>query len=194
MDHGKPSPRHERAALMKDEERARRMVRTWGFCSADADDITQEVLIALAGRRASFRVPEGGDGAAAWAGFVWGVVVRQVASFRRERERLRRGDEAGRDAAAPIVPSMEELMIAESPRALLHRALDTLEPPQAAVMRLHIEGVSVATVAARLEIPYGTAWTRFRYAQSSLRRAVHGWTARRARRTARHRRGAEGGA
>ena len=58
MDQGKPSAARERVAVTDDEERARRMVRTWGLCSADVEDVTQEVLIALDARRTTFQPPE----------------------------------------------------------------------------------------------------------------------------------------
>jgi DNA-directed RNA polymerase specialized sigma24 family protein len=176
METGKPSPPLDVcAALMKDEERARRMVRTWGFCSADADDITQEVLIVLAARRATFRAPEGGNVAEAWSAFVWGVVVRQVASFRREQARLRRGDERAAEEPAPIAPSMEEVVIAEAPRALFRRAVAALAPPLSAVMDLHLADLPMPAAAARLDIPAGTAWTRFRAACAEVRATVRRW-------------------
>lgn len=179
MDHGKPSRSRERAAVTEDEERARRMVRTWGLCSADVEDITQEVLIALDARRTTFQPPEGGKREEAWSAFVWGVVLRQVARFRRERERLRRGDESAHEGSQPIAPSMEDVMVAASPRALLCRALGTLAPDRAAVMQLHLEGLSMHGVAAKLGIAYGTAWTRFRAGRDDLRATLRRWTSER---------------
>lgn len=179
MDQGKPSAARERVAVTDDEERARRMVRTWGLCSADVEDVTQEVLIALDARRTTFQPPENGEREQAWSAFVWGVVVRQVAAFRRERARLRRGDESARQPIEPIVPSTEDVMLAASPRVLLLRALGTLPPPQAAVMRLHVEGLSMPALAATLGIPYGTAWTRFRAARDEVGATLRRWAAER---------------
>jgi DNA-directed RNA polymerase specialized sigma24 family protein len=177
METGKPWVRRdEGAALRSDERRARRMVRTWGTTSADADDITQEVLIVLAARREAFCAPPGANEAEAWSAFVWGVVVRQVARFRRERGRQRRADQCA-EPPAPSVPSLEDVMIAEAPRALFRRAVAALASPLGAVMELHLLDLSMPAAAARLEIPAGTAWTRFRAARDEVHAMVRRWQA-----------------
>lgn len=178
METGTPSPPlDQRAALEEDARMVRAMVETWGLASADVDDITQEVLIALDTRRTAFRVPPGRTRAGAWRAFVWGVVDRQVASFRRERARLRRGDQSAAEHAGPSAPSLEDVTIAEGPRALFRRAVAALPPPLGAVMELHLADLPMPTAAARLGIPYATAWTRLRAAVEEVRATVRRWNA-----------------
>lgn len=178
---GEPPPPSARAMLAEDQHMARRMVRTRGVASADADDVTQEVMIALEARRAGFQVPEGRTRAEAWRAFVWGVVVRQVARYRSARARQRREEQAVAEEAEAIAPSMEDVMIAEAPRVLLRRAVQALAPHLRAVMVLHLAGLLMPAAAAKLEIPYGTVWTRFRYACDAVRATVGRWAAEEAR-------------
>lgn len=173
-----------RAKLSEDERTARQMVRTCGVAPADVDDITQEVLIALEARRAGFQVPEGRTRADAWRSFVWGVVARQVAHYRRARARQRHGEQGAAEATQVIAPSTEDVMIAQAPRALLHRAASELPASLHAVMELHLAGHLMPAAAAKLAIPSGTAWTRFRYACDAVRAIVGGWAAEEARRRA----------
>lgn len=178
MELGKPSlPADVRAALSEDARTARRMLRTFGLRAADVDDITQEVLLVLARRRATFEVPPGGNGPDAWRAFVWGVVVRQVASFRRESARRRHAEEGAAEETEPIAPSMEAAVIAEAPRTMFRRAVAGLAPPLGAVMELHLADLPMASAAARLEIPPATAWTRLRAACAAVRATVRRWNA-----------------
>lgn len=178
METGTPSPPLDlRAALAEEARTVRAMVQAWGLAAADVDDITQEVLIALDARRSAFRVPPGRTRAGAWRAFVWGVIDRQVASFRRERGRLRRGDQGAAEGTEPIAPSLEDVTIAEGPRVLLRRAVAALAPPLGAVMELYLADLPMPAAAARLEIPTDTAWTRFRAAREAIRRTVRRWNA-----------------
>ena len=47
---------------------------------------------------------------------------------------------------------------------------------------LHLAGLLMPAAAAKLAIPYGTAWTRFRFACDAVRATLDGWTAEEARR------------
>ena len=180
METGTPSPPlNPRTALEEDARMVRAMVKTWGLASADADDVAQEVLIALEATRPAFQVPPGRTRAGAWRAFVWGVVDRQVASFRRERARLRRGDQGAAEEDEPIAPSLEDVTIAEGPRALLRRAVVALTPPLRVVMELHLSDLPMPAAAARLGIPYATAWTRLRAAVEEVRATVRRWNAER---------------
>lgn len=173
---GQPPP-SAHTTLSEDERTARRMVRTWGCGSIDVDDITQEVMIALEAGRAAFQVPPGRTRTDAWRSFVWGVVARQVASYRRARARRQQGEQGAAEQAQAITPGMEETMIAESPRLALRRAVAALAPHHHAVMELVLSGLSISEVATRLNIPSGTAWTRFRYAREAIRAELRAWLA-----------------
>ena len=79
METGTPAPPLDvRAALSEDARTARGMLRRLRLRAADVDDLTQEVLLVLARRRATFRVPPGGNAPDAWRGFGWGGVVAVI--------------------------------------------------------------------------------------------------------------------
>ena len=180
MEKGKPTaPRDLRAALDEDARMVRAMVAAQRFAPADVDDITQEVLIALDTRRTAFQVPPGRTRAGAWRAFAWRVVDRQVASFPRERARLRRGEQGVAEREEPIAPSREDEWIEHAPRTLLRRAVALLSPPRAAVMELYLADVGLSSAAARLEIPTNTAWTRLRAATEDVRATLRRWGAER---------------
>jgi DNA-directed RNA polymerase specialized sigma24 family protein len=159
METGTPSPPlNRRAALEEDARMVRAMVATWGLTSADVDDITQEVLIALDTRRTAFQAPPGRTRAGAWRAFVW-------------------GDQGAAEGSERIASSTEDLTLAERPRALFRRAVAALPPPLGAVMELHLADLPMPAAAARLGIPYDTAWTRLRAAVEEVRATVRRWNA-----------------
>lgn len=152
---------------------ARRLVRSSRVGPTDAEDITQEVLCALAFRRSPIDVPDGLTTEQARGAFLRGVVERQVARHLRRSAHLRRGDTlwsglAARDAA----PSAEELSIDLAPRRSLRRAIEHLRQldPDLYEVAEHVAcGRPLMTLVAELKLPEGTVRSRLRRARAALR-------------------------
>ncbi len=126
----------------------------------DADDVLQDVLIAIARKLAWLSDPR--------LLRPWAFRIASRAAFRHIRRVRRRPfhDDAAvlDDVAAPAAPPSGELL-----RELLDG--DAVSPASRAVLVLHFEEeLPLAAVAAILEIPLGTAKSRLAYGLASLRR------------------------
>jgi RNA polymerase sigma-70 factor, ECF subfamily len=161
-----------------------RSVRRLGVPEADADDAVQQVFIVLA-KRLGKVAPE------SERAFLFGTSIR-VASHARRAAR-RRGEVPLGDAAAPGEapeptdegPSTEDLAAQRRARALLDEALETLPMEARAVFVLfELEELTLAEIAALLEIPQGTAASRLRRGRELFQAGIARLSARRARRRA----------
>jgi DNA-directed RNA polymerase specialized sigma24 family protein len=186
---GEPRPvtRSELAA-------ARRMVRRRGV-GDEADDVAQEVVIALARYSRPLAIPSGHTPADARRFVLWGFVRRQVARHLREmRRRARRGGlmemaEPGvgngtLERACGAVPSEEDRILERAPLTLLRAAVEELAasaPELRAVLRGYLDGVPMPRVAADLGIPESMAWRRWRLGCEAVRALLRQWAAEEAR-------------
>lgn len=195
-------PREPLPVTQREMDEARRMVRR---CRAflDAEDIVQEALIAYSRYPRAPVIPPGRTPAQARLCLLWGIVLRQVARHRSDRaRRARRGETpmsarttrrpddgdplfddraSGFDLARVSSPSAEDLLLQHARTALLRAAVRELaatHPALHAVIELHLEGMPMSRVAARLGIPLGTAWTRLRLAREALRETLRRWEGR----------------
>ena len=127
----------------------------------DADDVVQDVLVAIAGNVVWLLEP----------GLfrAWAFRIASRAAFSHLRRVRRRGIEDSADLvltslAAPQPPPDNELLA-----ELL--AEDVLSPASRAVLVLHFqEEMELAEVAAVLEIPLGTVKSRLAYGLKTVRR------------------------
>lgn len=108
------------------------------------------------------------DDSAAFPAFAFRVVTRRAADHIRAKRRQRALDAAV--AAEPTAP-MEMNDASASGRAL-QKALATLPPEQrAAIALFYLEDLSVAEIAAALDVPAGTVKTRLMAAREKLKAA-----------------------
>lgn len=141
---------------------------------ADAEDVTQEVWLALHAARVSLVVAAGQTPESARRAFCCGVVRRQAASYRRARanrvpevlvdtpDRLQEAREA--------FPSAESLVLKRATEQLASRVLaEVAEERRAVLVAYEIEDEPMMAVAERLGIPTNTAWNRLRLARADVR-------------------------
>jgi RNA polymerase sigma-70 factor (ECF subfamily) len=126
-----------------------------------ADDVVQEVLIAIARKVTWLAEPRFFR--------AWAYRIASRAAFDQLRRERRRGRHDSDDVVLDALPTPGPPPSQELPRALLDG--DLLSPASRAVIVLHFqEGLTLPEVAAVLEIPLGTAKSRLAYGLSSLRR------------------------
>jgi RNA polymerase sigma-70 factor, ECF subfamily len=136
-----------------------RVLRNLGVPSGDLDDAVQQVFIVVARRLDEIR-PE------SERAFLYGTAVR-IAS-RARRSHARRREIVDPDPAAHLIAPHDpaQALHAAEQRALLDGALGALPDDLRAVLVMYeIEELTLAEIAAALEIPSGTAATRLRRAR-----------------------------
>jgi RNA polymerase sigma-70 factor (ECF subfamily) len=128
--------------------------------AADADDLLQDVLLIV------FRKLIWLDNPMVFR--PWAFRIASRAAFRWLRRRRRWHERTADDGALDRIPAQED----RPPDDLLQRLdrLDGISPASQAVLILHFqEDLTLAEVAAILEIPLGTAKSRLAYGLRSLR-------------------------
>ncbi len=150
-------------------ERADRVVRLAMAIVADeteARDVAQEAFITAWRQLADLRDP---DRFEAW-------LTRIVVNKARMALRTRRRRRVREIPTAELTTTVAEGRTTDRPdddAGRLAGALDALEPDRRAILALHhLEGWSVAEIAATLEIPVGTAKSRLFAARRALERAL----------------------
>jgi RNA polymerase sigma-70 factor (ECF subfamily) len=127
----------------------------------DADDVVQDVLVAIA-RNVRWLLEAGLFRA-------WAFRIASRAAFSHLRRVRRRGVEDGDDGVLASLPAPGPPPDNELLAELL--ASDVLSPASRAVLVLHFqEEMELAEVAAVLEIPLGTVKSRLAYGLKTLRR------------------------
>lgn len=127
----------------------------------DADDVVQDVLVAIA-RNVEWLLEPGLFRS-------WAFRIASRAAFSHLRRVRRRGVEDGADMLLASLPAPEP----PPDNELLAELLDAnvLSPASRAVLALHFqEEMELAEVAAVLEIPLGTVKSRLAYGLKTLRR------------------------
>lgn len=136
-----------------------------GVRPADVPDMLQEVFVVVHRRLDSF------DGRSQMTSWLYGICLRVASGYRRRAHvRLETPTESPREPTHERTP--ETTLIARDRRDELHRLLDTLEVDKRAVLVMHeFEELSCAAIAAELEVPVGTVYSRLHHARAALRRA-----------------------
>lgn len=141
-----------------------RSLRRLGVPAADVDDATQQVFMVVS--RRLDEVEAGRERA-----FLFGVALRVASDVRRARRR--RGavmDEGANDVdGATPDPSPEQLTDQRQARALLDEALEALSLDLRTVFVLfELEEMTMAEIAALLDLPPGTVASRLRRAREAF--------------------------
>lgn len=167
-----PDPRVARAAqgdrqaaqalLTELLPRVRNLVRYLVWSSADADDVSQMVLVELLRSFAGYR----GEGSL--TAFTDRITVRVALHFVRKRR-------TEKQRSSPLSPELHLVNGSEGPddytlRRQTARYLDELPDEQRqAVVLHHVVGQSVPELAESLQIPFETARSRLRLGMEKLR-------------------------
>lgn len=183
---GKPPPF---SFTRSDLERARRMVRRLGVYD-EADDVVQEVAIAMLRYSSPFAIPPGHTRDEALRIVMSGFVRRQTAHHRAERARRwaregepvrgreRDGEDYILERMHGAAPSVEDTILERARVTLLRAAVEELRnkaPEMYAVMRGELDGMPIVMIAAQLGIPLGTAYDRSRRGREAVREQFTRW-------------------
>ena len=144
----------------------RRAILRLGGPAIDADDLTHEVfLVAL---RKWARLPPGTD-ARAW---LHGVATHAVWAARRKARWRRRLGLAQQQPAEPA-PGVDAALDRREARSQVYRLVDQLSEKKRTVFLLfELEGLSGEQIAAIVEAPLKTVWTRLFHARREFLAAL----------------------
>lgn len=133
------------------------------------DDVVQEIFIIVHSRLHTVEHPE------ALRSWIYGIVRRTVSGHRRSNRAklVRDGEVAAEQAATQKSATPLELAEQAGDFALLQALLAQLDETKREVFELvEIEEMSVPEVAAALEIPLNTAYSRLRLARRAFEQAL----------------------
>lgn len=131
---------------------------------ASADDIAQETFLVARRRLADF---EGGS----VRGWLYGITRNVARNHQRGRRRFLRVLERLPEPEAS--PSVDAAYEREEAAALMDEFLQSLSPPKREAFVLHvIEGLTAAEIAAAIDVPDRTVYSRVRAAEAELQRFV----------------------
>ena len=139
-----------------------RFLRRLGIPDGDLDDAVQEVVLVLA--RKLDQVQIGCE-----RSFVLSTAVRVASGFRRAQRNRREVDDAGLVELESPELSPEALAEKRRRRVMLQRVLNELPIELRAVFVLYeLEELTMAEIAATLELPAGTVASRLRRAREQF--------------------------
>lgn len=139
-----------------------RFLRRLGIPDGDIDDAVQEVVLVLA--RKLDHVQVGSE-----RSFVLSTAFRVASSFRRAAKRRREVDDGGLEELEAPELNPEALAEKQRLRAVLQRVLNELPMELRAVFVLYeLEELTMAEIAATLDLPAGTVASRLRRAREQF--------------------------
>lgn len=138
-----------------------------GVDRAELDDIVQEVFM-IAHRRGGYR-----PGPARPTTWLADIALRVLSNRRRSQRRARvHADATAIDAAADQVPSLQKQSEGRESLRRVQAALDKLDDDKRAVFVLfEIEGETCESIAAGLQVPIGTVYSRLHAARAQFTKA-----------------------
>lgn len=151
-----------------------RTLRRLGVRAADVEDLVHDVFVVVHRRLPDF------DAARPVRPWLFGIAYRVASDHRRLARHVR---EVGVDFphARCEAPDPEARAQAAEARDLVLEALDALDLDRRAVLVMHdIDGHAVPEIAAALDVPLNTVYSRLRIARERFEAAVRRITARRA--------------
>lgn len=142
-------------------------LRRLGVPARDLEDVAHEVFLVVHRRLVDY------DTARPIRPWLFGIAFRVASDYRRKiarRDGLASSiDEPARDA------SPETAALRQQAIAIARRTLEQLDDDARAVFILaELDGVAVTDIAASLEIPVNTAYTRLRRARLAVANAITG--------------------
>jgi len=145
--------------------RVKAYLQRGGVGAAQAEDLTQEVFLAVWRKAAQF--DPGRAGAAAWIF----TIARNLKIDALRRGRLAAPGEDPSDQQS--VPLADQMVAAEESARSLRGAIATLPEEQISILRLaFFEDLSHGEIVQKLGLPLGTIKSRLRLALTKLRRAL----------------------
>jgi RNA polymerase sigma-70 factor (ECF subfamily) len=144
----------------------RKFLRRLGAPLAHLDDLVHDVFITAYQRISTF------DRSRRARPWLFAIALRRYWSF-NQRASLHREIHQEATWVEAGGPSAPELLAGHEERAILMRALDTLDLERRAVFVMHeIDGLTAPEIAESLEIPLNTVYSRLRRAREVVERAV----------------------
>jgi RNA polymerase sigma-70 factor (ECF subfamily) len=141
-----------------------RTLRRLGTAASEVEDLAQEVFLALRNCWAEY------DPTRPLRPYLFGISFRIASAHQRKR---RREVAFGVVELGDTSPSPDEALQTKQARAIVLLALERIPLPRRAVVVMHdIDEIPVAEVAAALDIPLFTAYSRLRKARRELEAAV----------------------
>ncbi|MCB9549953.1 MAG: sigma-70 family RNA polymerase sigma factor [Myxococcales bacterium] len=141
-------------------------LRRLGVAERDLEDAAHEVFVVVHRRLADY------DPARPLRPWLTGIAWR-VAADERRRARHHREQLGVDPATACPAPGPEQAVAAEEARALVHRALQTLDLDRRVVFVMaELDGATAPEIAEALGIPLNTAYSRLRVARQRFADAV----------------------
>ncbi|APR78570.1 putative RNA polymerase ECF-subfamily sigma factor [Minicystis rosea] len=146
----------------------RRFVLRSTVRAADADDIVQETFLALPRAGATY------DGRPCARPFLIGIAARIARDRLRKHARFLRIIASFGETLTRVVMRTpeDEASDAQDIEMVTRAVLRLSEEKRAVLLLIEREGLSGEEVAAELDIPVGTVWTRLHYARTEVRRAL----------------------
>jgi RNA polymerase sigma-70 factor (ECF subfamily) len=144
-----------------------RALRRFGVKERHLEDVTQEVFVVLHRRLADY------DPSRPIRPWLTGIAFR-VAADHRGRAVIRRELVTDEEIdPADERPLPDEILMREERRALLQRALLKLDDNKRAAFIMHdMDGHSIPEIAAALDVPVSTMYSRLRLARAEFTKAV----------------------
>jgi RNA polymerase sigma-70 factor (ECF subfamily) len=143
-----------------------RSLRRLGLSEDRADDAAQQVFIIASGKLDAIQ-------AKSERSFLFGTALRVASDLRRSAAFRREVPHAAAGEDLPGGPRPDDLVEQKDARAMLDRALETMELEIRTVFVLfEIEEMSIAEIAALLEIPIGTVSSRLRRAREEFQARI----------------------
>ena len=132
---------------------------------AQAEDITQDVMLAVLRRAASFDPAKAG--ASTW---IYTIARNQHIDQFRKAKRAEQMDETDPSLQPEPAPAADDLCEMSESAQSVGAALETLSPDQRQVIDMAFtEGLSHSEIADRLDLPLGTVKSRIRLAMGKLK-------------------------
>ncbi|WP_297730437.1 sigma-70 family RNA polymerase sigma factor [uncultured Maricaulis sp.] len=132
---------------------------------AQAEDITQDVMLSVWRRAASFDPAKAG--ASTW---IYTIARNQHIDQFRKAKRAEQMDETDPSLQPEPAPAADDLCEMSESAQSVGAALETLSPDQRQVIDMAFtEGLSHSEIADRLDLPLGTVKSRIRLAMGKLK-------------------------
>ena len=137
-------------------------LRRLGVREADLEDVAHEVFLAVHRRLSTY------DPSRPLRPWLFGIAFRAASDYRRLARHHREVSDEHIDVADDA-PGADDHVFARQARELVGKALDVLDLDKRAVLVMcDIDGHSVPEIAAALNIPLNTAYSRLRLARAQF--------------------------